>query len=71
MYAVNDDLSWLDYYLNESESEERAKTIKEGLAKLPGYAVMTDEKDDFSRSSCDCCGCVLHGERFIFNLIGD
>ena len=71
IYAVNNDLSGLDYYLNPEESAERAIEIKEGLANLHGHAVMTGIKNDFSRSRCDCCGYVLHGERFIFNLIGD
>lgn len=71
IYAVNNDLSGLDYYLSPEESEKREKAIKEGFKKLNGYPVMTGDEYDFSDMPCSCCGETLRGTRFIFNLIGD
>lgn len=70
LYAVNHDLSGLDYYMSPEESEKRAKGIKEGFRKMNGYPVMTGEEHDFSAMPCACCGETLRGTRFIFNLIG-
>lgn len=59
------DYTHLDYYYNESEADDLEKIIKDGESRLADGGNLHDgeERDAFSRESCDCCERTEHGER--------
>ena len=58
-----DDFSALDYHYEEKEAARREKQIRAGVYTGNGYWVLGDDEDEFSKSSCDCCGYQLAGRR--------
>ena len=73
MAAVNDDYSGLDYHYTEEESATRYEEITDGLKKL-GIGLCYDssqEDDEFSHRTCDCCGTRLAGRRCFFIVLGE
>lgn len=71
-YAVNDDLSGIDYYLSGKEAEKRAAEVKKGVHSLgrnlvPDFDSETGEGiEEFSSHRCDACGTRLAGGRHRF-----
>ena len=63
--AVNNDLSGLDYYYSPKRARQREREITQGLETL-GWVYPTEEEDELSTDSCDCCETNLAGKRFKF-----
>ena len=61
LYAVNDDLSGIDYYLSGVEADKRVKEVKKGVHSLgrnlvPDYDSQTGKgQEEFSSRACDAC----------------
>jgi hypothetical protein len=76
MYAVNGDLTGIDYSYSGDEADERAKEVVRGVNSLgknlvPDFDSETGEGiEEFSRRSCDACRLRLHGERHRFAILG-
>ena len=72
LYAVNDDLSGIDYYLSGKEAEKRRKEVTKGVHALGKHLVPDfdsetgDGIEEFSRTACDACGTRLAGGRHRF-----
>lgn len=71
-YAVNDDLSGIDYSYSGKEADKRAKEVKKGVHSLgrnlvPDFDSETGEGiEEFSSHHCDACGTHLAGGRHRF-----
>lgn len=74
MYIANDDLTGLSNYLNDDEIEEKKADMDRALHAVyeddGGHAVASGDDLGFSRSSCDCCGTHLAGDRYQINILG-
>ncbi len=73
MPIVNDDWSSLDYHYSGEEYDNRRAAIEAGIDNAGGHICFGDENryDEFSSSSCDCCGCSLHGSRHHMVVLGN
>lgn len=75
--AVNDDYTGLDYHYDEQEADKRMKKIQAGLDELGTHLVPDFDSDtgegieEFSRTTCDCCGEWRAGERHRFAVLGE
>lgn len=60
------DTSSFDYWYNPGESEQRLAEVQSALDALPGLRHLGDseEAEEFSTRSCDCCGSDLAGQRY-------
>jgi hypothetical protein len=71
-YAVNDDLSGIDYHYSGEEADKRVKEVKKGVHSLgrnlvPDFDSETGEGiEEFSSHRCDACGTRLAGSRHRF-----
>jgi hypothetical protein len=76
LYAVNDDLTGIDYYLSGAEAEKRVKEVKKGVHSLGRNLVIASDsetgkgQEEFSRRGCDACGTGLAGARTEFAILG-
>lgn len=70
MPAVYGDFTGLDYYYSPDESSEKQAIISEGLDKL-GTICITDDVEEFSHKTCDCCNTRLGGKRYNFAQLGE
>ena len=72
LYAVNDDLTSIDYHYSGKEADKRAKEVTKGVHDLgsnlvPDFDSETGEGiEEFSSHRCDACGTRLAGERHRF-----
>ena len=72
LYAVNDDLTGIDYHYSGEEADKRAEEVKKGVHSLgPNLVPDFDAEEDkgieeFARHRCDACGTRLHGRRHRF-----
>jgi hypothetical protein len=61
IYAVNDDLSGIDYYLSGAEADKRVKDVKKGVHSLGRNLVIASDSEsgkgqkEFSSRPCDAC----------------
>ena len=61
LYAVNDDLTGIDYYLSGDAAEKRAKEVRKGVHSfgrnlVPDFDSNTGEGlNEFSSRRCDAC----------------
>ena len=71
-FIANDDTTGLSYYYSDDEVDEKIADMQRGLDGLEDgrYAVASGEDLGFCRSSCDCCGSYLHGDRYLINILG-
>ncbi len=76
MYAVNGDLTGIDYSYSGDEAEKRAKQVVRGVNALgphlvPDFDSETGEgMEEFSRTTCAGCGTHLAGGRHRFAVFG-
>ena len=71
IFAVNGDLSGIDYHYSGKEAEERVKEVEEGAERLgrisPDFDSETGEGiEEFSSRRCDACHTRLAGQRHRF-----
>ena len=71
MFAVNGDLSGIDYHYSGEEADKRAKEVTDGVAKLGPHLVSADGEREFSACRCDACGTHLAGSRHEFAVLGE
>lgn len=77
LYAVNGDLSGIDYGYSGKAAEKRVKEVTKGVDALGPHLVPDFDADDgegveeFSRRSCDGCGTHLAGGRHRFAVLGE
>lgn len=59
------DATHLDYYYDQKEADKRLEEIEKGMEQLSSEGTMHDgnDRDEFSKYPCACCGTPLHGER--------
>lgn len=62
---ANDDYSGLDYHYDRESADNRASHIRNGIMHAGGNICIgdSDKDEEFSTSSCDCCGGQLAGSR--------
>lgn len=80
-YAINDDLTSIDFSYRGEESEKKAKEVKEGVQKFGCHLVPDHHNggditamsgfDDHSQKPCAACGDKLHGSRYRFAVLGE
>lgn len=76
MYAVNGDLTGIDYSYSGDEADERAKEVVRGVNSLgphlvPDFDSETGEgMEEFSRTTCAGCRTHLAGGRHRFAILG-
>lgn len=75
MIIANEDASGLDYALGEEKAEAREHEIREAIAEVQreeGQIAVgdSDRDDEFSSSSCSCCGSRLAGVRHHCVILG-
>lgn len=74
IFAVNGDLSGIDYHYSGEEAEKRAKEVTDGVAKFGPHLVPDFDSetgkgcDEFSWRGCDGCG--LAGTMHRFAVLG-
>lgn len=66
---VNGDASHLDYYYTDEDAQKRMEEIEQGIKEYSehGYYLAggdSETYEEFSTSSCDCCGGKLYGSRY-------
>lgn len=77
VFAVNGDLSGIDYSHSSEQAEKRASAVQDGVAKLGAHLVSDFDSEtregirEFSRCGCDACGSQLAGEMHRFAVLGD
>lgn len=77
LYAVNDDLTGIDYYLSGAEADKRAKEVKKGVHSLGRNLVIASDSEtgkgheEFSSRRCDACNQPnAAGARTEFAILG-
>ncbi|MFN2332480.1 MAG: hypothetical protein ABR580_11615 [Halomonas sp.] len=68
MIIANDDATGLDHFLDEESAAARERELRHSIAAAQrdgNYLVVGDSEQDeeFSTSSCDCCNTSLAGSR--------
>ncbi len=77
IYAVNGDLTGVDYYLSGDAAKRRCLDIEAGVERfganlVPNYDSESGEGiEEFSLKQCDGCRCKLAGSRYSFAILGD
>lgn len=63
---ANSDYTGLDYHYDEKQAGKRAREIDDCIAAVKGHIVAGDSAkyEEFSNSTCDCCGDYLAGSRY-------
>tara|TARA_R100000808_G_scaffold2788_1_gene10457 strand:+ start:138 stop:419 length:282 start_codon:yes stop_codon:yes gene_type:complete len=65
------DATGLDYTYGPA-SEKRLQAIENGfkeLTKNGGHLTTGEDLDEFAKSPCECCGCILAGSRHTLLVI--
>lgn len=76
MYAVNGDLTGIDYFYSGDKADKRAKEVVQGVNALGPHLVPDFDSEtgkgmeEFSRTTCDGCGTRLAGGRHRFAVLG-
>lgn len=63
LYAVNDDLTGIDAYLEGEDADRRADKVRASVHAMGDiYAVFSDHDNTVvDDETCDCCGIRTHG----------
>jgi len=75
MLIANDDATGLDHFLDEASAAARERELRDAIAAAQrdgNYLVVgdSDQNEEFSTSSCDCCQTHLAGSRHHCVLMG-